>query len=116
MPAVKVYAKKMEPTIQETVAKQFLTAVQEHLKVPLVEVIFLNIDKIYETDKREHCLLEIEGPEKSVEIVERLGQSLCAIFTDVSGWDCHVSVIYHPNHPSNVIDLNGSLIKFLNKK
>jgi hypothetical protein len=116
MPAVKVYAKKIEPAMQEAVAKQFLTVIQEHLKVPLVEVIFLSTDKVYGNDEKEHCLLEIEGPEKSAEIVERLGQSLCAIFTDVSEWDCHVSAVYHPNSPGNVIDRKGSLLKFLKEK
>jgi hypothetical protein len=116
MPAVKVYSKKMELTAQEAVAHQVLAVIQEHLKVPLAEVIFFGIDKIYGNDEREHCLLEIEGPEKSAEIVERLGQDLCAIFTDASGGDCHVSAIYHPNSPSNVIDLKGSLLKFLKEK
>ncbi|GHU39487.1 hypothetical protein FACS1894190_04370 [Spirochaetia bacterium] len=116
MPAIKVYAKKMEPTMQEAVAKQFLTMIQEYLNVPLAEVIFLCIDKVYGNDEMEHCLLEIEGPGKSAEIVERLGQSLCAIFADVSGWDCHVSAIYHPNSPDNVIDRKGSLLKFLKEK
>lgn len=111
MPAIKVYAKKMESTVKENIAKQFLDTIQEQLKVPIAEIFFLDLEKVYGPEDREYGLLEIEGPVKDAETIERLGKSLCTIFTDASGGNCYVSAIYHHNYPSNVIDANGALNK-----
>ncbi|WP_400260608.1 hypothetical protein [Candidatus Methanomassiliicoccus intestinalis] len=114
MPAVKVYAKKMDARLQEALAEQLLTIIQKDLQVPVADIIFFDVAKIYGVEQREQCLLEIEGPEKSAEIVEHCGQQLCIVFQKVTGWDCNVSVIYHPNAPQHVIDSRGSLANILN--
>jgi hypothetical protein len=112
MPAVKVFTKKMEPPIKEGIAKQFLNTLQEYLKVPIAEIFFFDVD-IYGTDEGEHCLLEVEGPERPAEVIEQLGRSLCAAFSGGSGRECHVSVIYHVNQPTHIIEAEGALSSML---
>jgi hypothetical protein len=104
----------MEPAIKEAVAKQFLNTLQECLKVPIAEIFFFDVD-IYGADEREHCLLEVAGPERPAEVIERLGRSLCVNFSIVSGGECHVSAIYHTNKPTHVIEAEGALSSILKK-
>jgi hypothetical protein len=72
MPAVKIHAKKMEKLVEEAIAKEFLTVIQQTLKVPIVEIFFFDIDKVYATDGQERCLMEIVGPERPDEVIEQL--------------------------------------------
>ena len=117
MPAVKVYARTIEPKKKTTIAKKFCAAVQEYLKVPIVEIIFFDMDRIYGNDEREHCLLEMEGPTRSADIIERMGQAICNIFLEESGrMECNVSVIYHTNSQELVVNTEGSLANTLERK
>ena len=97
-------------------AERFYAEVKKHLKVPIVEVIFLDVDRIYGSDGREHCLLEMEGPAKDADTIERMGQSICNIFLMESGRaQCSVSVIYHANPPDLVVTPEGSLANSLGR-
>ena len=117
MPAVKVYAQALDPQQKAVIAKMFCDEVQKYLEVPVVEVIFLNIDRVYGNDEREHCLLEIEGPAKDADIIERIGQSVCNIFLEESGrTQCNVSAIYHINSQDLVVTPEGSLAKSLERR
>ena len=117
MPAVKVYAQAIDPQQKADMAKQFCAEVQKHLKVPIVEVIFFDVDRVYGNDEREHCLLEMEGPARNADIIERMGQAICNIFLKESGrTQCNVSVIYHTNAQDLVVTPEGSLAKSLERK
>lgn len=116
MPAVKVYAKKLEVVVKKEVATQFLKKVQEYLEVPVAEILFIDLDDIYGNDERDKCLLEVEGPEKPAEIIEQFGQCLCRIFKEISGTESYAAVVYHANPPEYVIDEKGSLCNFLKSK
>ena len=117
MPAVKVYAQTIDHQQKTVISKQFCAEVQKHLKVPIVEVIFVDVDRIYGNDEREHCLLEMEGPTISADIIELIGQSFCNIFLVESGrTQCNVSVIYHANSQDLVVTPEGSLAKGLKRK
>ena len=110
MPAIKVYAHAFDDQLKTIIAKQFCAKVQEYLNVPIVEVIFINVDRIYGNDEREHCLLEMEGPAANTDIIECMGQSLCRTFLEESGrFQCNVSVIYHINSQDFVVTPEGSL-------
>ena len=117
MPAVKVYAQAIDPQQKAVIAKLFCAEVQKYLRVPIVEVIFFNVDRVYGNDEREHCLLEMEGPARSADVIERMGQAICNIFLEESGRaQCNVSLIYHENSQDQVVTPEGSVAKSLERK
>ncbi|MCL1803808.1 MAG: hypothetical protein FWG30_09270 [Eubacteriaceae bacterium] len=110
MPVIKVYSQSIEPELKAVIAKKLSAEAEAHLQVSTVQVIFIDLDRIYGKDEREHCLLEMEGPAKTPEVIESLGKALCSVFLQESGRSrCNVSAVYHENRPDLVITLEGSL-------
>lgn len=113
MPSIRIYATKLEPDIQAKTARVLTGILKDALKVPIVEIFFVNLDTVYvngeaETDK--FMTMMIEGPEYELEKGNKLCHDLCEAFrTETGRTDCSVSFVYHVNNHDH-IGSNGTLL------